>query len=260
MSSNEPNNSSINKMVLSGADDNIDMINLPPEVRELLKNMNPTSNVEVTQAMGESKKNKAPVEEPLMPKLTYSPDSGFSMSEVMLAKLNAFSPTPVEDVKSTHFAINIEESISFVDNDRLKISSTNSYTPKESNDLIKSFIVDEEGIFLGITIGLTNKPQAINIISQYSGCKFEENTSESILAYDDIALTIYLDDNDIVNQLEFAKDFTGATSKGLKMGDLIDKAVELYGAPKMKSPRGAMWSNLKIFCSDGNITSIKIQK
>ena len=247
------------KVVLSSPDDSIDHLSqmgIPDEVMQLLHDMKTPKEV---------KKETPKVEEELfIPKLNFNPESGFTMSADMLAKLNLIQqntdmikentiipspPSPPEE--EVNFPM---ESVSSIN-----ISVTNNYTPQEATSLVKSFNINEEGLFLGIIIGATTKTTAMEIISQYSTTKWQENTNESILAYDDISVTLYFDD-DIVSQLEFGKGFRGHTSKGLKIGDTMETAVEIYGAPRMKSPRGAVWDKIKVFISDGYITSIKIQK
>jgi hypothetical protein len=42
------------------------------------------------------------------------------------------------------------------------------------------------------------------------------------------------------------------------MGDSIEKAIKLYGEPKIKSLVSAFWNNFSIFIKDDIIVGIKI--
>lgn len=254
------------KIVLTGQEDplaHLSQFGIPEEAMKLIQDL---------KTPKETKKSKTE-DEPLIPKLSFNPDSGFTMSADMLAKLNLIPPTasslpgiePVSDIKPespvskiTPQEPSIEKTIDF--GPSIDISVTSNYTPEESTALVRNFNINEEGLFLGIIIGNTTKPAALEILSKYSSFKFDENTPESILSFDDISITVYFDDENIVNQLEFGRDFRGHTSKGLKIGDTLEDAINLYGPPKMKSPRGAMWNEIKVFFTDGQISSIKIQK
>jgi hypothetical protein len=169
--------------------------------------------------------------------LKYNPDSGFSAPEELLAQLNLQKSIPVID-----------------------ITSTNEYTPDEKTSLLRSFHIYEEGIFLGMIIGITSKEEVIKIMDEYSTNKFDLNMAGSALFYDDISVNFYFDQADILSELDFGNTFRGATSKGLRIGDLLEKAIEIYGAPRMKTSIGAIWDNMKIFSENFLITGIKIRK
>lgn len=143
----------------------------------------------------------------------------------------------------------------------INVSKTNEYTIEEKHSLVKSFNIIDEGIFLGIAVGFSNKEQVKAIMERYSKIKYEVNGNEPLWEFPDMSITIYFEEN-VVSQMEFGKTFRGVTSKGLKIGDSIEKATELYGPPIMKAAKGVIWKNLKVFCQDGDgiITSIKFQK
>lgn len=234
------NSESINKLVFSSAEDALANMAMPEEALKLLQNIKAADKlIENTQKQN----NSTPV--PIISKMSFNPETGFSIDANMLAKLN-LTPPPSPKQEINNVARNI--------------SSTNQYSPSEASALVRSFNISEEGMFLGIIIGSTNKAKVIEILSKYSDHKYKEDTNESILIYDDISLTVYFDDENIANQLDFGKSFRGSTNKGLRIGDTIDRAIELYGTPAMKSPKGAIWKNLKVFCNDGHIVSIKVQK
>jgi hypothetical protein len=60
--------------------------------------------------------------------------------------------------------------------------------------------------------------------------------------------------------LQFGDFYKGTTSKGLKIGDSVEKAIELYGAPRMKTPKGAIWPSFGVFCKHEHICTIRLQK
>ncbi len=283
-------NESINKFVVSGLDDAITGMGLPEEALALLMNMKdadkpkePKVHVfsnsdealnhsslnqdalsllmsikEADKIIEKNLTNKREAENnEIISKMTFNPEKGFTIDPNMLAKLNILSsstPPPPPPKEESSVFVKVEEPIG------INISNTNQYTMDEATSIVRSFNISEEGVFLGIIMGVTNKSQAIDTLSKYSSYKYDVETSENILTYDDISITIYFDDENVVNQLEFGKSFRGNTSKGLKIGDTIENAIALYGNPTMKSPKGAFWKNLKVFCSDGYITSIKLQK
>lgn len=144
-------------------------------------------------------------------------------------------------------------------NPNINVSTTIDYNEQEQNALIKSFQISEEGVFLGIILNITKKSEAIAILNNHCETKYPLDYIDNILSYDDKGITMYVED-DLVNQLEFKKGFDGVTSKGLKLGDNVSQALEIYGKPMMKTPRGAVWKNFKIFYEKEIIHSIKIQR
>jgi hypothetical protein len=128
------------------------------------------------------------------------------------------------------------------------------------NEKLKEFTIYESGVALGIVVGTTAKSEVINIMKYYSGITFDLSDSTPIHCYSDLCIHVYYDDNDIVQELKFVNDYKGMTSKGLRLGDTIDRAVEIYNQPKMKSPKGAVWDRFAVFCDNSIINSIRIQK
>lgn len=235
-------NESINKLVFSSAEEALSNMSMPEEALKLLQNIKAVDKLIEKNTQKQSTQTSVPV----ISKMSFNPETGFSIDPAMLAKLNltqaSTPPKPVEKPLTRN------------------ISNTNEYSASEASALVRSFNISEEGMFLGIIIGSTERSKVIEILSKYSEHKYKEDTNESILIYDDISLTVYFDDENITNQLDFGKNFKGTTNKGLRIGDTVEKAIELYGPPAMKSPKGAIWKNLKVFCNEGRIISIKIQK
>lgn len=156
--------------------------------------------------------------------------------------------------------MSLSDLIGNTSNSGVSVSSTNNYTSKDKEQaLVRGLTVHEEGMFLGIILGGSDKNFVIKTMEEYSKVKFNPEGGDSILEFDDISVTIYFENN-IADMFEFGKKFKGHTSKGLSIGSQLDKAIEIYGNPTMKSPRGAVWKGFKVFCQDGEITSIKVQR
>ena len=125
---------------------------------------------------------------------------------------------------------------------------------------IKKFTIYEAGIAFGIIVGKTKKNEVVELMKAYSKVNFEANDSSLMFTYEDISFIVFFDDDNTVVELNFAQDYKGSTEKGLRVGDTIDKAIEIYGQPRMKSPRGAIWDKFGVFSKNNLIVSIRIQK
>ena len=130
---------------------------------------------------------------------------------------------------------------------------------RQENNFIKKLTIYEAGIALGIVVGNSEKKEVIQIMKDFSKIIFSVDTAELILFYSDIALTVFFNDSETVKELQFSNNYKGETSKGLKIGDSIEKAIELYGNPRMKTSRGAIWNGFGVFCQNNFISSIRIQ-
>ena len=128
---------------------------------------------------------------------------------------------------------------------------------KNEEDPVKRLMIDESGIALGIIVGITNKNQISEIMKKYT--KNNPTDDGIVFFYTDLSLSIFFHD-DIVSEMKFGNLYKGSTLKGLFIGDTVDQAIEIYGQPKMKSPKGVMWNKFAIFCEKNIITSIRIQK
>ncbi|MEK7432496.1 MAG: hypothetical protein AABZ74_05130 [Cyanobacteriota bacterium] len=149
------------------------------------------------------------------------------------------------------------------DNNNISVSETINYSENESkqveNALIRSMQISEEGVFLGIILNLTKKSEAIEILNKQCKTQFSHDYDDNIISYELDGINMYIEE-DLVLQLEFKRGFEGSTVKGLKIGDNVEKALELYGKPVMKTPKGAVWKNFKVFYEKDIIHSIKIQR
>lgn len=129
---------------------------------------------------------------------------------------------------------------------------------KQEIDPVKKLMIHESGVALGIIVGKTTKHEAFEIMASQSKTSPEE--SDPFYYYSDITVSIFFDEENIVREIKFGNKYKGYTLKGLSIGDGVQAAIELYGQPKLKSPKGAIWERFAIFCENNVITSIRIQK
>ncbi|MFN8670701.1 MAG: hypothetical protein U0457_01295 [Candidatus Sericytochromatia bacterium] len=163
--------------------------------------------------------------------------------------LNVTENKPIENKPTENTQINVSQTVNYTESEKTEINSA----------LVRSLQVSEEGVFIGIILNITKKPEAIDILNKQCKTQFPTDYIDNIIGYEKEGITLYVED-DIVTQIEFKRGFEGSTSKGLKIGDNLEKAIELYGKPTMKTPKGAVWRNFKIFYDKEVIHSIKIQR
>jgi hypothetical protein len=192
-------------------------------------------------------------------------DLGLNKDEVQLTETEAviIGPIPGETIHARPEIISEDKPVfelEQTDGVFTNISSTKEYTKEEKNSISKQFTIDEEGIFLGISIGSSTKDDVISIMNVYTDGNFKIDKKESMFYFKNISLNIYFDELNIVRELEFGHYFKGATKGGLSIGDTVEKAIEIYGKPKMKTTKGAIWDNIKVFYHDNIINIIKLQK
>ncbi len=128
---------------------------------------------------------------------------------------------------------------------------------KSETDPIKKLMIDESGKALGIIVGNTKKQEVTEIMSNFSkNSPVDDGLS---FFYNDLSVSIFFDD-DIVSEIKFGHLYKGSTIKGLFIGETVEKAIEIYGQPKLKSAKGVMWNKFAIFCEKNIISAIRIQK
>jgi CheY-like chemotaxis protein len=115
------------------------------------------------------------------------------------------------------------------------------------------FTIDETGSVLNIHLGATSMEQVKTIMKKYSSSTGDFKYSRAILAYDDKGLNILFDESGRVKEINFGKGFPGKTSKGLKIGDSIDKAHEIYGPSQYSTNKSAIWEKFSVFGEEPNI-------
>ncbi len=130
---------------------------------------------------------------------------------------------------------------------------------KKAKSLIEKLTIYECGVALGIVAGVSTKQEVIEIMKEFSTVKCPSDDSDLMFYYNDASVTVYYNDDMTVRELQFGSDYKGKTSKGLAIGEHVDKAVEIYGQPRMKSPRGAIWNKFGVFCQSNIVNSIRIQ-
>lgn len=116
--------------------------------------------------------------------------------------------------------------------------------------------VDEVNkLVYGIKIGKTTRIEVKNKFA--SVFKVDENEFQQVIK--ELGIFIFYDDKDTVQEIILESPFNGTTLKGLKIGDTIDKASEIYGQPKIKSLISAFWKDFSVFLKNDIITSIKLR-
>jgi hypothetical protein len=130
---------------------------------------------------------------------------------------------------------------------------------RKATDLKQKLTIHECGVALGIVVGSTTKAEVAEIMKNFSKVVCAPDDNDLMFFYSDVHVTVYYKDDMVVGELQFGDYYRGQTSKGLQLGDPLEKALELYGAPRMKSPRGAFWNKFGVFCANNRVNSIRIQ-
>ncbi|MFN8578767.1 MAG: response regulator [Candidatus Sericytochromatia bacterium] len=110
---------------------------------------------------------------------------------------------------------------------------------------------------MGVFLGKSDKEQVKAIMSRYSKSfnKFMSDSTRFI--YDDINANIIFNANGVVREISLGKNYKGKTSKGLSIGDSVDDAVALYGAPSLESNENILlWENFSIFSENAKTVDI----
>ncbi len=139
-----------------------------------------------------------------------------------------------------------------------KISADLTYLEKvlEERERLKNLdinnnIINEEGEFAGVIIGKSTKEDIINSFTKYNIFYNMMKSSEINLIYDDVGILSNITENGVVEEITFNLPFKGSTKKGLKLGDKLDKAVDIYGKPEFINDNCAVWTKMSVF-ADGN--------
>lgn len=114
----------------------------------------------------------------------------------------------------------------------------------------------ESSCILGLFVGSTKKDEVVERMKTVSKVSYDNNLQESIFYYTDLGVNFFFNEEDIINEIEFTEKYKNKTTQGLKIGDVIDKAIEVYGAPRMKSAKGAIWNRFSVILHDKS-TEIK---
>ncbi|PIQ27569.1 hypothetical protein COW36_16460 [bacterium (Candidatus Blackallbacteria) CG17_big_fil_post_rev_8_21_14_2_50_48_46] len=114
------------------------------------------------------------------------------------------------------------------------------------------------GEFAGIIVGETSREEALQLLQYYKKEPSLTDSDEYSLVYDDFGFTLQLDANGCVEEMVFDTHFRGKTSRGIKIGDDIHKAVLIYGKPRFSDQSFSVWNKISFFCDSGKITSISL--
>ncbi len=123
----------------------------------------------------------------------------------------------------------------------------------------RKFDVYENGVFLGIFIGKTTKEQFVQIMKEYSSQVIDLKDTAPVYFLSDLSLTVYFDVRNIVKEITLGKHFKGQSARGLRIGESIDRAIELYGWPISQSSIHLGWGRFSIFHNNGVVTYLRLQ-
>lgn len=169
---------------------------------------------------------------------------GMAISSIRLRKQNFFDNTTVQ----------------------MKLSSSEKKLIEAKGEVIPPVLgldltIYEEGHTMSIYLNKTDRDEIQGIMSSYSHGGFNDlRSTNSKFIYDDISLTIFFNSKSFVSEMNFGERYKGKTSKGLAIGDTLDRAVEIYGEPKFRNFSNAIWDKISVFSEDSNtIDSIRLQ-
>ncbi|MFN4149472.1 MAG: hypothetical protein ACK4IX_00880 [Candidatus Sericytochromatia bacterium] len=138
---------------------------------------------------------------------------------------------------------------------------------KEILHPVNKFRIYTERLMMGIIIentrksiivGGNTKSDFIDFMKEYTIANYDKNIVQSTLNYDDISIKAEFDDKSILKSIEFSDKFIGSTIKDLKIGDILDKALHLYGEPKKQTDNMFSWDKFEVYFEENKITKFKI--
>ncbi len=119
-------------------------------------------------------------------------------------------------------------------------------------------IINEEGSIFGLQVNVTNRKEVLERMKGVSKINIT-NPGESIFKYDDLGIVFYFGEGGNLQEITFSYPFDGSTSKGLKLEESVNKAIQIYGQPKMKTNAGAIWNKFAVFLKDDIVTTIRLR-
>ncbi|MEK7433622.1 MAG: hypothetical protein AABZ74_10860 [Cyanobacteriota bacterium] len=180
------------------------------------------------------------------------------VNEEVKEKFQQAITNQISEAVSNNIASNISDiQMSNAIKNNIAMNNQNTVNPEDE------YLIDEDGgSALGIVLGRTTKTEVLMIMRKYS-TKFNNTATLNIgkqITYDDVSVTFIFNDQKIVKGITFGKLYKGKTSKGVKTGDKMDKAIESYGQPQYKTPYSCVWQEMAVFCDQPNvISSIRLQ-
>jgi len=112
---------------------------------------------------------------------------------------------------------------------------------------------------LDLCVNKNNKDDVIKNLKTLSKANYDGNKNESIFYFTDIDIAFYFDENGIIDEIEIGEKYKHSTTKGLKIGDTLEKAIEIYGNPRMKSAKGAIWNRFSVLMDAKEIRLIRLK-
>lgn len=150
---------------------------------------------------------------------------------------------------------------------KIKIFTNNVNLEFENNISVEKFIVYTQGYLLGIILeGSTNKSiiingnnkeYIINFMKDYSNIKLNE-TQDLTIDYEDIGIRFMFNDENTLIAIGLTDNFLGKTLAGLKIGDSVNKAIQIYGEPQEKDENYLMWDNIQIIEQENIVKALVV--
>jgi DNA-binding response OmpR family regulator len=123
------------------------------------------------------------------------------------------------------------------------------------------YTIHENGRVFDIFVGRSTPEDVREVMDQYSERSGESKFSSNILTFEDLGVTFLFDQNDRVKEMNFSKNYPGKTTKGLKVGDEMYEAIDIYGEPQYKAEKSLIWPKIAVFSEDSTtISTIRIKK
>jgi len=117
----------------------------------------------------------------------------------------------------------------------------------------------ENSTLFGLFLNESTLGNVLETLKNYSSISYEKNKSEAIHYYMDIGVNIFFNQDNFISEIEIREKYKHPTTKGLKVGDTLEKAIELYGNPRMKSAKGAIWNRFSVIFDDKKISVIRLK-
>ncbi|MFN8672032.1 MAG: DUF4388 domain-containing protein [Candidatus Sericytochromatia bacterium] len=135
------------------------------------------------------------------------------------------------------------------DNNKL-LNETKTKSNNTVNEALSLTINEFERSVLGLRLNITTKKETQEILKGYS---YNDSINPNLIIYDSLSIILLFDKNSILSEITFGLNYKGETSKGLKIGDSIEKAVSIYGTPTLSSDKVIVWNNLYAFHQNNNL-------
>ncbi|MFN8671771.1 MAG: response regulator [Candidatus Sericytochromatia bacterium] len=144
----------------------------------------------------------------------------------------------------------------------IKIMNKNDSSFKDIDKILKKIskhlLIDEKGSFLDIEINNATYHYAIDKILEYTP-KEKFKKYDNYIYFEKNDITLLFNELGIVEEIQFGNNENIITKKGIKIGDNIYKAFDIYGEPRLKTFGMVVWDKLSlIFQKNGEIISMSL--